>query len=86
MFVKELHIVNFKNVAEAAFTFSARFNCFVGNNGAGKTNVLDALHQLSMCKSYFNLADSQNIRHGEAFLCCRESMSGRIMRWRCIAG
>lgn len=67
MFVKELHIVNFKNIAEATFAFSRRFNCFVGNNGAGKTNVLDALHQLSMCKSYFNLSDTQNIRHEEAF-------------------
>lgn len=67
MFVKELHIVNFKNIAEAAFTFCPRFNCIVGNNGVGKTNVLDALYQLSMCKSYFSLPDSQNIRHHEPF-------------------
>lgn len=67
MIVKELHIVNFKNIAEATFVFCPAFNCFVGNNGVGKTNVLDALYQLSMCKSYFNLPDLQNIRHGEAF-------------------
>lgn len=67
MFVKELHIVNFKNIAEATFTFCPRFNCLVGNNGVGKTNVLDALYQLSMCKSYFSLPDSQNIRHNEPF-------------------
>ena len=67
MFVKELHIVNFKNIAEATFTFCPRFNCMVGNNGVGKTNVLDALYLLSMCKSYFGLPDSQNIRHHEPF-------------------
>lgn len=67
MFVKELHIVNFKNIAEATFTFCPRFNCIVGNNGVGKTNVLDALYLLSMCKSYFGLSDSQNIRHHESF-------------------
>ena len=67
MFVKELHIVNFKNIAEATFTFCPRFNCIVGNNGVGKTNILDALYLLSMCKSYFGLPDAQNIRHHEPF-------------------
>lgn len=67
MIVKELNIINFRNLAEADLTFCPGFNCFVGNNGVGKTNILDALHHLSMCKSYFNLPDSQNIRHGEPF-------------------
>lgn len=67
MVIKELNIINFKNIAEATLTFSPGFNCFVGNNGVGKTNVLDALYHLSMCKSYFNLPDLQNIRHGEPF-------------------
>lgn len=67
MFVKELHIVNFKNIEEATFTFCPRFNCIVGNNGVGKTNVLDALYLLSMCKSYFGLPDTQSIRHHESF-------------------
>lgn len=67
MILKELNIVNFKNIAEATLTFSPGFNCFVGNNGVGKTNILDALYHLSMCKSYFNLPDLQNIRHGEPF-------------------
>lgn len=67
MIVKELNIVNFKNIAEADIQFCPGFNCFVGNNGVGKTNILDALYQLSMCKSYFNLPDVQNIRHGEEF-------------------
>lgn len=67
MVIKELNIINFKNIAEATLTFSPGFNCLVGNNGVGKTNVLDALYHLSMCKSYFNLPDLQNIRHGEPF-------------------
>lgn len=67
MRLKKLNIVNFKNIAEAEVVFCAGFNCFIGNNGVGKTNILDAIYQLSMCKSYFNLPDSQNIRHGEPF-------------------
>ncbi len=42
--------------------------CFTGNNGSGKTNLLDAIHYLSIGKSYFNPIDQQNIRHGESFL------------------
>ncbi len=67
MVLKELHILNFKNMTEATLSLSPGFNCFVGKNGAGKTNILDAVYHLSMCKSYFNLSDSQNIRHGEPF-------------------
>lgn len=67
MIIKDIHIVNFKNIAEAGLAFCPGFNCLVGNNGVGKTNVLDAVYQLSMCKSFFNQPDLQNIRHGEAF-------------------
>lgn len=67
MLLRELNIINFKNIAEATLTFTAGFNCFVGNNGVGKTNMLDAIYHLSMCKSYFNVSDSQNIRHDEPF-------------------
>ena len=67
MEIKNLDIVNYKNISEAQIECCSGFNCFVGNNGAGKTNVLDAIYQLSMCKSYFNLPDVQNIRHGEPF-------------------
>lgn len=67
MQLKELIIVNFKNISEAALSFTGGFNCFVGNNGVGKTNILDAIYHLSMCKSYFHLSDLQNIRHGEPF-------------------
>ena len=67
LILNRLNIVNYKNIAAAEILCSPRFNCFIGNNGAGKTNVLDAVYHLSMCKSYFNLPDGQNIRHGESF-------------------
>ena len=67
LILNRLNIVNYKNIAAAEIQCSPRLNCFIGNNGAGKTNVLDAVYHLSMCKSYFNLPDGQNIRHGESF-------------------
>ena len=67
MFLKKLSLTNFKNYTEAAVEFSAKINCFIGNNGEGKTNLLDAIHYLSFCKSFFNSIDSQNIRHGTDF-------------------
>lgn len=59
----KLSLVNFKNYAHADVSFSQRFNCITGNNGEGKTNLLDAIHYLSFTKSYFNPIDSQNIFH-----------------------
>jgi DNA replication and repair protein RecF len=67
MYLKQLSLVNFKNYAEFESAFSEKVNCFVGNNGMGKTNLLDAIHYLSFCKSFFNPVDSQNIRHNEGF-------------------
>ncbi|MBQ4279122.1 MAG: DNA replication and repair protein RecF [Rikenellaceae bacterium] len=67
MELKRLSLLNFKNVAEARMEFASRLNCFVGGNGAGKTNVLDAVHYLSMCKSAFGMSDAQSIRHGADF-------------------
>lgn len=67
MFLQKLNILNFKNYPEAELDFSLAINCFVGDNGAGKTNLLDAIHYLSMCKSYFNPVDGQNIRLEENF-------------------
>jgi DNA replication and repair protein RecF len=68
MYVSTLHILNFKNWSEATFAFSPKINCFVGPNGSGKTNVLDALHYLSTSKSYLNSVDSQNIKDEEGFM------------------
>src|ERR1035438_8259207 len=67
MYLKSLHLLNFKNYHSLELNFNEGINCFVGNNGEGKTNLLDAIYYLSMCKSYFNYSDSQNIKHGEQF-------------------
>lgn len=67
MYLKQLSLVNFKNYTDFEASFSKKVNCFVGNNGVGKTNLLDAIHYLSFCKSFFNPVDSQNIRHNEGF-------------------
>lgn len=67
MYLSGLSLVQFKNIAEASLKFSEKINCFVGDNGVGKTNLMDAIHYLSMCKSYFNSIDSQNIMHDKDF-------------------
>src|ERR1700744_1543943 len=67
MFLRQLSVINFKNYAEASLTFSEGVNVFTGNNGACKTNLLDAIHYLSLCKSYFNPIDSQQIKQGTEF-------------------
>lgn len=67
MFLKNLQLHQFKNHSESKFTFTKPVNCFVGDNGAGKTNILDAIHYLSQTKSYFNHIDSQNIQFEEGY-------------------
>ncbi|MFQ3296651.1 MAG: DNA replication and repair protein RecF [Polaribacter sp.] len=67
MYLQKLSLVNFKNLESQSFDFQQKINCFVGNNGVGKTNVLDAIYYLSFAKSYFNSVAGQNIRHGAAF-------------------
>ena len=68
MVLTKLSIVNFKNIADASLDFCAGINCFIGNNGMGKTNLLDAIYYLSFCKSHTNAIDSQNVKHDEGFL------------------
>lgn len=65
MFLRELNILNYKNIREASLHFSDKLNCFIGLNGQGKTNILDAIYYLSFTKSAYNTIDSQNITHGE---------------------
>jgi DNA replication and repair protein RecF len=65
MWLKNITLLNFKNYADAAVAFSKTVNAFVGDNGAGKTNLLDAIHYLCLCKGYFNPIDTQQIKTGE---------------------
>lgn len=67
MILKRLSLVNYKNFDSKSFDFDSKINCFVGPNGIGKTNVLDAIYHLSFGKSYFNPVASQNIKHNEDF-------------------
>jgi len=67
MILKRLSILNYKNIGEAHLEFSPNINCFIGSNGMGKTNMLDAIYFLSFCRSASTPVDSQVIRHDEPF-------------------
>lgn len=67
MFLKKLSIINFKNIAQQELCPGRGINCFVGDNGAGKTNAIDAVYYLSMCKSSLGMTDGQSIRHETDF-------------------
>jgi DNA replication and repair protein RecF len=67
MYLKKISALNFKNFDEVHFDFEHKINCFVGKNGVGKTNILDAIYHLAFGKSYFNSLAIQNIKHGEDF-------------------
>lgn len=68
MLLRDLTIFNYKNIAEAELHFSPKLNCFIGNNGEGKTNVLDAIHFLSFCRSYGSSIDALCVRHGQELM------------------
>lgn len=67
MFLERISILNFKNIEEAELVFSANVNCLVGDNGAGKTNLIDAVYYLSISKSSVGLTDGQSVRHGSDY-------------------
>lgn len=67
MILRSIALLNYKNFEAENFEFDPKINCFVGNNGVGKTNVLDAIYHLSFGKSYFNPITSQNINHNADF-------------------
>ncbi|MFV0249405.1 MAG: DNA replication/repair protein RecF [Tenacibaculum sp.] len=67
MYLQKISLVNYKNIELQSFIFQKKINCFVGENGIGKTNVLDAIYCLSFAKSYFNSVAVQNIMHGKDF-------------------
>ena len=73
MHLSHLHLVNYKNYTDLEFSLVPGVNGFVGPNGAGKTNILDAVYYLSMCKSYLNVNDRQNLRFDQPFF----SISGQ---------
>ena len=67
MILKQISILNYKNLEQVELDFSAKMNCIIGQNGMGKTNLLDAVYYLSFCKSATNPIDSQNMMHNQDF-------------------
>jgi DNA replication and repair protein RecF len=67
MQLDSISILNYKNIKESNLRFSPKINCFLGDNGMGKTNFLDSIYYLSFCKSHSNSIDIQNIRHDDDF-------------------
>lgn len=68
MFLEKIYLSNFKNYEEAAYTFSPQVNCIVGENGSGKTNLLDAIYFLALSKSSIHHQDAHNINHDAEFM------------------
>ena len=68
LFLENITIVNYKNIQDSNYELDKKINCFVGDNGVGKTNILDSVYHLSAAKSYFNSISSQNIKHEENFM------------------
>ncbi|WP_321279055.1 DNA replication/repair protein RecF [Marinifilum fragile] len=68
MHLEKLSLINYKNILELELNFSPKINCFIGNNGMGKTNLLDAVYYLSFCKSFFSSTDQHNINHDAQFM------------------
>ena len=78
MHLNSLLLVNFKNIQQVEINFSKRVNCFIGNNGQGKTNLLDAIYHLSFTKSFFNSIDSQNIMFDQSFYVIQGDVSTEL--------
>ena len=68
VFLKKISIINYKNILDKEYLLDPKINCFVGNNGVGKTNILDAVYHLSMGKSYFNVKNDQLINRGKDYM------------------
>ena len=77
MTLDSVSILNFKNIEEASLEFSPKVNCFIGNNGMGKTNILDAIYYLSFAKSYINQGDAMVMRHNADFLMLKGNYTRR---------
>ncbi|PRY15032.1 DNA replication and repair protein RecF [Pontibacter ummariensis] len=67
MLLENLSLLFFKNYEEASLSFSEHINCFIGDNGSGKTNLLDAIYYLSMTRSAFPGTEAQSVKQGEDF-------------------
>lgn len=85
MYLKSLDLIQFKNHEKHHLDFSAQLNCFVGLNGSGKTNILDAIHYLSLTKSAVQSSDSLNVQHEQDFFAIKGQfeLSDKPIEVRC---
>ena len=67
MYLKQLTLTQYKNISSKTFNFSPKINCFIGDNGIGKSNIIDSIYHLAFGKSYFNPIAIQNIQHNKDF-------------------
>jgi DNA replication and repair protein RecF len=67
MYLQHLSIIDYRNISQAELLLGKGINCFVGPNGSGKTNILDAIYYLSFCKGFLNPIDGQNVQHERDF-------------------
>ena len=79
MTLDQLHLLFFKNYDEATLSLSPGINCFIGDNGTGKTNLLDAIHYLALTKSAFTALDSQSIKQGADFFVVKGNFSSPLL-------
>lgn len=88
MFLQNIQLANFKNYEEASFEFHENVNAIIGENGSGKTNLLDAIHYLAFCKSFFNAQDQPAVRFDADFFAIHGEFvgldDGRTRRISCI--
>ena len=85
MYLRQLNLLNFKTYSELDVELSPKLNCFVGNNGVGKTNLFDAIYYLAFCKSYFNGQDVNSIKHSNDFFMIQGEflIDGQLERIQC---
>ncbi|MDE6369414.1 MAG: AAA family ATPase, partial [Muribaculaceae bacterium] len=86
MILQSLQLTNFKNIASCSLDFSPKINCFLGDNGVGKSNLLDAIHYLSFCKSFAGLSDPMLIKRGEDFAIARGCYLRRDVEEELVVG
>lgn len=67
MILTSLSLTNFKNIRRAQLELSPKFNCLLGDNGMGKSNLLDAVYFLSFCKSFTGATDQLVVTRDEDF-------------------
>lgn len=86
MRLENISLINFKNYSELSLRFSPQVNCFMGENGSGKTNLLDAIFYLSMSKSAFNSIDQQNIKHDAPYFMIKGEfrVKGKNFEIQCV--